>query len=422
MLTTSRSFFVSNDHYFHDGRLRHLEDAYGPFNWASNVVYCEKTARVLNCSIVTPKSSHPWANGLVLLDEGRTLMVNDVVHGTTTAYDVDPATKALTQRQTIALGSTPDNISEIPESGDLVVSVSPNVMQFGPRMVGEDAINYDAKVEAAVIRLVKDRNYEPELLYWDDGSLVSILTGSASSIHHRIGLAIVRQLRASSATVHALDLAPAPPKDLPSQYVHCYGSVDVTSRPDVSTTIQSIVTKAPEIHGLVNCAGVSPRPSDLIESDEAFKFTMGVNCTGTWNTTTEYMRHVLAQERSVATKPTFSIVNIGSFASLRGYASFASYVASKHAVLGLTRSWALDYAPFGVRVNLVAPGATNTPLMKAQTDDTGARGDAARAATAAIPLRRFGEPEEIATAVEFLLGDGSSYITGQVLAVNGGDQ
>ncbi|KAI8942466.1 hypothetical protein NX059_000534 [Plenodomus lindquistii] len=112
-------------------------------------------------------------------------MVNDIVYGTTTAYDVDQVTKALTHRQTIALGGTPDNISEIPGSGNLIVPVNPNTTQFGPRMFGEDMINYDAKVEAAVIRLVKEKNFEPELIYWDDGSLVSILTGSAMSEQHR---------------------------------------------------------------------------------------------------------------------------------------------------------------------------------------------------------------------------------------------
>jgi NAD(P)-dependent dehydrogenase (short-subunit alcohol dehydrogenase family) len=244
-----------------------------------------------------------------------------------------------------------------------------------------------------------------------------IVTGGFSGI----GLAIVRQLLSLSATVHAMDLAQTPPEDLPTTNIHFYPSVDVTSRPTLSKTFQSILDKSPNVHGLVNSAGVSPVATTLIEPDEAFEFTMAVNCRGTWNTTTEFIRHVQSQQRSGKSEPTLSIVNIGSTASLRGYASFASYVCSKHAVLGLTRSWALDYASLGVRVNLVAPGSTLTPLMQTQLDDANMRGDAVRAATAAIPMGRFGVSEEIASAVIFLLSAESSYITGQVLAVNGGD-
>jgi NAD(P)-dependent dehydrogenase (short-subunit alcohol dehydrogenase family) len=149
---------------------------------------------------------------------------------------------------------------------------------------------------------------------------------------------------------------------------------------------------------------------------------MAVNVKGTFIVTQEFMQHVLAlpEQRNVHSKPSLSIVNIGSGASTKGYASFGAYVASKHAVLGLTRTWALDFAPFGVRVNIIAPGPINTPLMAAQLKDPGARGEAARQSTNNIPLRRFGETDEIAAGVLFLLGSSSSYVTGQLLAIDGG--
>jgi NAD(P)-dependent dehydrogenase (short-subunit alcohol dehydrogenase family) len=114
-----------------------------------------------------------------------------------------------------------------------------------------------------------------------------------------------------------------------------------------------------------------------------------------------------------------SIVNIGSSASYYGFPTLGAYTASKHAVLGLTRTWALDFAPHGIRVNLLAPGGTRTPLSKAQFDDQ-ERGDMSRDVYRLIPMKRFGEPEEIANSILYLLSDQSSYVTGQILKVNGG--
>lgn len=94
-------------------------------------------------------------------------------------------------------------------------------------------------------------------------------------------------------------------------------------------------------------------------------------------------------------------------------------MASKHAVLGLTRTWAFDLAAHGIRVNMVAPRGVRTRLSQAQFDDA-ERGDMSRRVYPLIPLKRFGEPEELAYAIVFLLSDQSSYITGQILKVSGG--
>lgn len=114
-----------------------------------------------------------------------------------------------------------------------------------------------------------------------------------------------------------------------------------------------------------------------------------------------------------------SIVNIGSSASYHGFQTLGAYTASKHAVLGLTRTWALDFARHGIRVNLVAPGGTKTPLSAAQFNDA-ERGDMSRDVYPLIPMKRFAEPEEMADAIVYLLSDEASYITGQILKVNGG--
>lgn len=130
---------------------RHLEDTYGPFSWASSVVYCEDLESGLNCRTVSIRNSHPYANGILLLDQGRTLAVADVVYGSVTFYDVHDKTKELTLKRTIVsspvyssrngkligfkpLGASPDNISEMDGSGDLIVagtSYFPTILEEG---------------------------------------------------------------------------------------------------------------------------------------------------------------------------------------------------------------------------------------------------------------------------------------------------
>jgi arylesterase/paraoxonase len=138
-LNQARAFFISNDHFYYNGLSRQLEDTYGPFRWASQVVYCAGTDRGFNCKIVSPKNAHPYANGILLVDQGKTVMVNDVIHGSVTAYDINLKNKYLTPKQTIVsitsrplskspltrckfLGAAPDNLSEDSVSGDLIVS------------------------------------------------------------------------------------------------------------------------------------------------------------------------------------------------------------------------------------------------------------------------------------------------------------
>jgi NAD(P)-dependent dehydrogenase (short-subunit alcohol dehydrogenase family) len=244
-----------------------------------------------------------------------------------------------------------------------------------------------------------------------------IVTGGFSGI----GWATVRRLLDLSAVVHAVDWAAAAPTDIPQGEVYFYPSVDVSSRAAVTAAFQTIFQRSPDVYGLVNCAGISPASTGLINDDKYFEHVMGVNCTGTWNTGTEFLRYVQTRHEGPSPLPGTSIVNIGSTASLRGYATYAPYVCSKHAVLGLTRAWALDFAAMGVRVNLVAPGGTRTPMFERQMADAGGKAETAALATAGIPMKRIGESPEIAEAIVFLLGGGASFITGQVIPVNGGE-
>ncbi|KAM5341978.1 hypothetical protein ACJ41O_015009 [Fusarium nematophilum] len=252
-----------------------------------------------------------------------------------------------------------------------------------------------------------------------------IVTGGFSGI----GLATVHKLLRASAVVHVLDRDQSPPAALDeaksSGRLYLYPSVDVSSRESVSKTFAEILKRSPKISGLVNSAGICPSDGTILENDDTFDRVIAVNLRGTWNVSTELLRHV--QETSPASsfegwKPGqggISIVNLGSSASYYGFQTLGAYTASKHAVLGLTRTWALDFARFGVRVNLVAPGGTTTPLSLAQFEYK-TRGDMSREVAQYIPMKRFGEPGEQADAIVFLLGDQASYITGQLIGVNGG--
>ncbi|KAK4936686.1 hypothetical protein LTR10_022473 [Elasticomyces elasticus] len=175
------SFFITNDHYFYGGAfgglLRTFENKFGPWKWASDIVYCSATDSDLDCKTVSPINSHPSANGALLVDDGKTLMINDVVKATTTIYSVDPVTKELTPKKEVRLGAAADNLSLIPGSEDIAVCVFPSVPKLWARL--HNPLNTTLHADAAVLRLVKNNDYEPEVLYYDDGSLITVLTGAA---------------------------------------------------------------------------------------------------------------------------------------------------------------------------------------------------------------------------------------------------
>lgn len=262
-----------------------------------------------------------------------------------------------------------------------------------------------------------------------------VVTGGFSGI----GLAIVQKLLSHGAVVHALDLSTNIPETITAANEHkdrffAYTGVDVSSRAVISKTFQDgIYPRSPVIDGIVNSAGVAPVPTgenSPIETDERFSRVLDINLKGTWNTVTEFLRHVLQrpskgnggtghEEVSSFSSPKVpegagNVVNIASTASVHAYPGMAAYSASKHAVLGLTRSFAKDFGSRGIRVNCVGPGATDTPI-------SGALDDSLRAAyVSMVPMGRIARPEEVADAVLFLLSPNSSFINGQMVPVEGG--
>jgi NAD(P)-dependent dehydrogenase (short-subunit alcohol dehydrogenase family) len=184
--------------------------------------------------------------------------------------------------------------------------------------------------------------------------------------------------------------------------------LDVTDEAAVTTLVGEGLAGMAPLRGLVTCAGVAPTERFLDTPTAAFRHVLEVNLVGTF-----VVGRIAAA--AMAKSGGGAIVTVASVSGLRGSAGRAAYGASKGGVVTLTKVMALELAPLGIRVNCVAPGATETPLLqKIHTPETRA------AVLAAVPLRRFAQPTETAAAIRFLLEDAASFITGHSLIVDGG--
>src|SRR6266850_1274375 len=185
---------------------------------------------------------------------------------------------------------------------------------------------------------------------------------------------------------------------------------DVRKDEDVRNLVDQTVKRFGRLDVAVNNAGTEGTPGPVTEQTaETYAATFDTNVLGTLLSMKHEMRAMLAQGSG-------SIVNISSTYGRTGAAGASLYSASKHAVEGLTKSAALEGAPSGVRVNMVAPGPIDTGMLKRFTGT-----DEKKAGlTATVPLKRVGTPEEIAQTIVFLASDKASFITGASYPVNGG--
>lgn len=185
---------------------------------------------------------------------------------------------------------------------------------------------------------------------------------------------------------------------------------DVRFEEDLSKLVDAVVAKFGRLDVAVNAAGTEGETGPVLEqTPERYAAVFDTNVLGTLLAMKHELRVMSAQGRG-------SIVNISSTMGLRGAANASLYVASKHAVEGLTRSAALEAAALGIRVNAVAPGPVETEMLNRLT------GTAERKAgmLATVPLKRAGQPEEIAEAILFVASEKASFMTGEILRVNGG--
>jgi NAD(P)-dependent dehydrogenase (short-subunit alcohol dehydrogenase family) len=198
-------------------------------------------------------------------------------------------------------------------------------------------------------------------------------------------------------------------KDLGGEavFVEC----DVANEEDVKKMVQSAINNFGRLDYAFNNAGIEGVAGSTLEcTNENWDRTIAVNLTGVWYC----MKHQIPE---MLKSGSGAIVNCASIAGLVGFPNLPAYVASKHALVGLTKTTALELAKTGIRVNAVCPGVIRTPMIDRFT---GKQKEAEQQFISNQPIGRMGEPEEVAQAVLFLCSQNASFITGHAMAVDGG--
>jgi len=240
---------------------------------------------------------------------------------------------------------------------------------------------------------------------------VVLITGALTGIGRATALAFARQGASVVVSGRRDDAGEALVSELRALGAKVeFVRADVRHESDVQNLVDKTVARFGRLDVGVNNAGTEGRPGPVTEQTaDSYAATFDTNVLGVLLSMKHELRVMQAQGAG-------SIVNLSSTMGQRGAAGASLYTASKHAVEGLTKSAALEAAAFGVRVNAVAPGPTETALLDRFTGSA----DRKAALAAGVPLKRAGRPEEIADAIVFAASDKASFISGQVIAVNGG--
>jgi len=236
---------------------------------------------------------------------------------------------------------------------------------------------------------------------------VALVTGASRGIGAAIALQLARRGAKVACVASSAGTARGTAEKCSelTEGARAYGC-DVASTPAVMELVGEVQREMGGLDVLVNNAGITRDQLLLRMSEEDFDRVLAVNLKGTWNFLKAAARPLM--------KSGGRIVNISSVVGITGNAGQANYAASKAGIIGLTRSLAKELAGRSVTVNGIAPGFIATD-MTAGLDEKAAADLRAR-----IPLGRIGAPEEIAAAVDFLVGPGGAYVTGQTLVVDGG--
>jgi len=237
---------------------------------------------------------------------------------------------------------------------------------------------------------------------------VALITGAARGIGKEIALAMAREgadLAMCDVNEEALDQAKA---DIETLERRCLTEVvDVSKAGPAEDMVNKTLDKFKRIDILVNNAGITKDGLIVRMKEGDWDAVLAVNLKGAFNFTKAVSKVMMKQRYG-------RIVNIASIIGIMGNAGQANYAASKAGIIGLTKSCAKEFASRGINVNAVAPGFIKTPMTEKLSDEQ------REAMLKAIPLKRFGEPQDVANVVLFLVSEASSYVTGEVIKVDGG--
>ena len=237
---------------------------------------------------------------------------------------------------------------------------------------------------------------------------ISLITGAAQGI----GLATAKKFAQEGATVVICDVK-AEAVNAAVAECHALGAqaeghtMDVTQRDQVDAVIAAVIAKHGRIDVLVNNAGITQDARLQNMTQAQFDRVIDVNLRGVFHCAQAVANTMVAQGRGV-------ILNASSVVGIYGNFGQTNYAASKFGVIGFTKTWSRELGPKGVRVNAVAPGFIATPILNTIPEKVIAE------MAQRVPLRRLGQPEEIANVYAFLASDEASYINGEVIEVSGG--
>jgi NAD(P)-dependent dehydrogenase (short-subunit alcohol dehydrogenase family) len=241
---------------------------------------------------------------------------------------------------------------------------------------------------------------------------ICLVTGAAGGI----GLAAAQALASVGARLALSDVDEARGRKVEADFRALgldarFKACDVTSATSVEALLSFTVAEFGRIDCAVNNAGVETKHARIADhDDDEFDRAIAVNLKGAYLCMKHELRQMLAQGGG-------TIVNVASVAGLGGAPTLGGYAASKHGVMGLTRTAAIEYAKRGIRVNAVCPSYTNTDMVQRMLERNPGLRDALINAS---PMKRLGEPEEVGLAVAWLCSDESSFVNGQGLALDGG--
>jgi len=241
------------------------------------------------------------------------------------------------------------------------------------------------------------------------GKKIAIVTGGSSGI----GFAIARKL--ASQQIHTIIIGRDEQKlNEAVAQLGKYGQAiafDVTNLDGIPGIVNQIIQQHGQIDILVNNAGINLKKSALEVTNQEFQHILLTNLTSVFSITREVAKNMVARKSG-------SIINISSMAAQYGLPGVVAYAASKTAIEGITRTLAVEFSPHGVRVNCIAPGFIATKMSA-----TALNGDPERKqkVLSRTPMGRLGSPEDVANAAYFLASDESTFVTGTVVPVDGGN-